>query len=158
MCSSDTPYSVQLFVQPIQLVLQLLLTLLLIILVFNIQTLLRPTHSVSSCMRFISLKFRKISEHKFASPLRYKTRYWNTCLARLHPAALTAWYWSDSSCRLAAQWLDTTRRLLLLLSVITCNQVRRFNPLCACTPWRHTEHSLQPCHSQTIHSPLPPLM
>jgi len=157
MYSSDSPYSVQLFVQPIRFFLQFLFTLFLIVSVFIVQTLLRPAHSVSSGMNFISRKVRRISEHKFASLAHYRTRYWNTCLPSLRSAALTTWYWSDRSHRLAAQWLDAARRLLLL-SVIMCNQVRRFDPLCACTPWHHTEPSLQPCHSQTLHSPLPPLM
>lgn len=74
MCLSDTPYSFQLFVQPIRFVLQFLLPLFLIVLVFIVQTLLRPAHSVSSGMRFISRKVRRISEHKFASPAHYRTR------------------------------------------------------------------------------------
>ena len=89
---SDTPYSVQLFVQPIRFVLQFLLTLFLNVLVFIVQTFLRPAHSGSSGMRCISLKVRRIPKHKFAPSAHYRTRHWNTCLPCLRPAALPAWY------------------------------------------------------------------
>jgi len=155
MYSSDTAYGVRLFVQPIRFVLQFLFTLFLIVLVFIVHKLLRPEHSVSSGMRFISRKVRRIFEHKFASPAHYRTRYWNTCLPSLRSAALTTSYWSDRSYRLATS--DSMQ------PGGCCCQLLCVTRLGGSTHCVHAHHDITlSLHFNLaivrLHSPLPPLM
>jgi hypothetical protein len=149
MYSSDTPYRVQLFVPPLWFALQFLLTLVPNFFVFIFQT-LSYVHFVSFGTGFISRKICGMSEHKSCTLARHNTQdIWPLTIL-----ASTPRHWqrgTDAHSYAGGRpsgSMQAARRLLLI--AIMCNQVRRFDPLCAWTPWHQTEPSLQPCHSQTL--------